>query len=51
MKEKMKNKTFKCDDMTWIELDKISKKLKISKSAIIRIAIIEKCQRIQQKGF
>lgn len=46
---KFKTRSVKVDDMLWNELEKISKSLGINKSAFIRMAIIEKIQRITKK--
>lgn len=43
--KRLKNKSFKCDDDLWKELDEICKLLRTTKSSFIRIAIIEKIRR------
>ena len=45
----MKNRSIKVDDFLWEELDKCSKMIGQSKSALVRNAVIEKLQRIHNE--
>lgn len=45
---KMKNRTFKIDDVLWQEIEKMKSKTRMNKSVIIRIAIIQYLNKLQK---
>ena len=45
---KQKIRSIKVDDTTWEEIDRVSKSIGCSKSAFLRMAGIEKIQRIER---
>ena len=49
MKEKMISRNIKMPDWLWKEIEKTSKTTSQTKSAIVRMAIIEKLQRMKGK--
>ncbi len=42
-----KVRSIRIDDETWEELEKVAQKLKIDKTTIVKMAIIEKIQRMR----